>query len=73
MKDQPAFPSENNHISPEGMMPDKGLTKREYFAGLAMAALVEYPFKENGKTVFRTCAESSIEYADALIKELEQE
>ena len=31
-KDQPAFPSLDPHID----VPDTGLTKREYFAGLAM-------------------------------------
>lgn len=46
---------------------DGGLTKREYFAGLAMQGLCA-----NG-TDPEDLAKISVEYADALLKELEDE
>lgn len=50
-----------------------GLTKREYFAGLAMQGILSSPLSlEEGKTRRpKTVAEISIEYADAILSELE--
>lgn len=42
-----------------------GLTKREYFSGLAMRGLIADP-SCNGET----CAKTSVHFADALIAEL---
>lgn len=44
-----------------------GLTKREHFAGLALASLAEKFTNE------KDCARWAVKYADALIKELEKE
>lgn len=46
-----------------------GLTKREYFAGLAMQGFAVYP--DNGWAGAESAARSSVEWADALLKELE--
>lgn len=53
-----------------------GLTKREYFAGLAMQGLlsnpnIERPIGDNEKEHLNF-AEVCLKYADALIKELDQ-
>ena len=62
-KDEQTFtilpPAEINYVTPT-------LTKREYFAGLAMQGLV---YKDWAKPA----AEMAVEYADALIEELERE
>lgn len=57
-----------------------GLTKREYFAAMAMQGLLANPRlsdlqtmeRFNGKTVGESLAIISIEYADELLKQLEQ-
>lgn len=43
-----------------------GLTKREYFAGLAMQGLVDRHIN------YEVVAEYAVEYADALLKELDR-
>jgi hypothetical protein len=50
---------------------DGGLTKREYFAGLAMQGLIAgcYAGNNAGFTVQGNCV-AAVEYADALIAEL---
>ena len=45
---------------------EQGLTKREYFAGLAMQGLVDRHIN------YEVIAEHAVEYADALLKELER-
>ena len=45
-----------------------GLTKREHFAGLAMQALVSNYGNESADE----CALNAVEYADALLKELDK-
>ena len=45
-----------------------GLTKREHFAGLAMQGLIFHDGNEDADE----CASYAIEYADALLKELEK-
>ena len=45
---------------------NKGLTKREYFAGLAMQGLVDRHIN------YEVVAEYAVEYADALLKELDR-
>ena len=51
-----------------------GLTKREYFAGLAMQGLISNPNivrpKESDKE-FKDFSERAIKYADELLKQLE--
>ena len=53
-----------------------GLTKREYFAGLAMQGLISNPNivrpKESDKE-FKDFSERAIKYADELLKQLENE
>ena len=46
-----------------------GLTKREHFAGLAMQALLAKYGNENADD----CASYAVEYANALLKALEQD
>lgn len=48
-----------------------GLTKREYFAGLAMNALLSNP-SQIDTTDFEWVAEHAIGYADELLKKLEE-
>jgi len=49
----------------------EGLTKREYFAGLAMQGLISYYGSENN-TAPEACAKRTLEMTDALLKELEK-
>jgi hypothetical protein len=44
-----------------------GLTKREYFAAIAMQGLISNSLSGRGPN---GCAEDSVKFADALIKEL---
>lgn len=53
----------------KGAQSYSGLTKREYFAALAMQGLLSTGKYEH----FPTTAEDSISYADALIKELNED
>jgi hypothetical protein len=50
-----------------------GLTKREYFAGLAMQGLMTSQ-DQNGswRHDIKTCAEISVQMADAILAELEK-
>ena len=50
---------------------NSGITKREYFAGLAMQGLLTIDVEINGNTTFwKWIAEQSVKYADALLEEL---
>jgi hypothetical protein len=74
----PAFPPifEPRSVQGGSVIPAKGFTKREYFAGLAMQgvmfwdATVNEP-RETGKV--ERLAENAVGMADALLKELEKE
>ena len=57
----PAFPL----ISDDGYIINAGLTKREYFAAMALQALVT---KNNNE--YDYCVISAVKFADALIEEL---
>ena len=66
----------NNPISPivsaEGWLCCTGLTKREYFAAMAMQGLLSnsnYDIHEDG--AFDFVAEDAISFADAVLKQLE--
>ena len=61
-KDKAAFPFATGHNF------NTGLTKREYFAALAMQSLCRIAEKYDPDII----AELSIDYADALIKELDK-
>lgn len=56
----PAFP-----VSPSDYSAKHGLTKREYFAAMAMSAIATDPTLSKERTI-----EASIEFADALISKL---
>lgn len=80
MKKDPAFPFTWTSQK-MGEIAEPGLTKREYFAGLAMQGYVSDVEnlkmalklqKFGGGTVAKIIAQSAIEHADALIKELEK-
>lgn len=71
-KDEPAFPLITaSTIGPNGMPENAhqiyGLTKREYFAGLAMQGLVS-----DSPEGYVPVAINAVRYADALLKELEK-
>jgi len=46
-----------------------GLTKREYFAGLAMQGILAKNFDNNGENLEETISDA-LEYADELLKQL---
>jgi hypothetical protein len=53
--------------------PQTGLTKREYFAGLAMQGLMTSQNQEGEwRHDIKSCAEISVQIADALLAELEK-
>jgi hypothetical protein len=68
------------HINPIGstLYAEKGLTKREYFAGLAMQALLSNPewMKVNNNIKFLMpkdiVSDVAVEMADELLKRLEK-
>jgi hypothetical protein len=68
--DKPAF-SKSAFYHPDGGIdaPQEGLTKREYFAGLAMQGLVSSP---NYSYDADSITKDSAIIADALLKQLEQ-
>jgi len=74
MKYEPAFPRTGSTADDHDYQ--IGLTKREYFAAQAMQALltgkIETIPEDEGKTWGKIISERSVEYADALIKELEK-
>ena len=51
-------------------VPNFGLTKREYFAGLAMQGLLSNPCQID-TTNFEWIAEHAVGYADELLKQLD--
>jgi hypothetical protein len=73
--EQPAFPAAvafnaNGDLATSGSStPEGGLTKREYFAALAMQGLSANPIY--GKEVCSKIATWSVEQADALLAALE--
>lgn len=75
MKNEPAFPCTTLNELGDEYAENPGLTKREYFAGLAMQAYCisagETAVDPTGHSEERL-AENAIVQADALIKELEK-
>lgn len=69
-KNLPAFASVA--ISGENGYQQDGLTKREYFAGLAMQGLLSNP-KQIDTTNFKWIAEHALGYADELLEQLEKQ
>ena len=77
---QYAYAKENGNVSinaifdPEKMqLQSGGLTKREYFAGLAMQGLLSANAMYNGKTDERALlCQDAIAHADELLKQLEK-
>tara|TARA_R110002072_G_scaffold228108_1_gene384904 strand:- start:252 stop:488 length:237 start_codon:yes stop_codon:yes gene_type:complete len=70
--DKPAMPisvssSTHGNICSSDFEYGEGLTKREHFAGLAMQALLAKHGNENADD----CASYAVEYANALLKALE--
>jgi hypothetical protein len=59
-----AFPQSKNDLTIDD---EHGLTKREYFAAMAMQALISDP---NISTTYSHYAENAVQAADALIAEL---
>ena len=76
-KDKPAFPRIDLVYASE--VPREGLTKREYFAGLAMQGIMSNATaigvlnntNESIPLIMESLAKKSIELADELLKQLE--
>lgn len=71
-ENQPAFPISGSFDDdhPEIMVPlEKGLSKREYFAGLAMQAVIANSAYDKLQTA-NNAARLAVDYADALLGEL---
>ena len=75
-KNDMAFPL----ISPDGMSINQGLTKREYFAAMFMQPMIagegakmvaERDERYNGQNWKEIIASNAIEFADELLKQLE--
>lgn len=64
---QSAFPQKIEH--PDGDIYTKGLTKREYFAAMAMQGMLS---TDNDHSPHNWYGEKSVELADALIKALNE-
>lgn len=69
--DEPAFPTlEQVHTNAWNTV--RGLTKREYFAVMAMQGLLANPYLHNDADFdLNNAADVSVRSADALIKQLE--
>jgi hypothetical protein len=66
--DDNAFPQFNDHPHTEAIY--KGLTKREWFAGMAMQGLLA---NANDEVISRNIPADAVGWADALITELAKE
>jgi hypothetical protein len=66
----PAFPVEGQDENGHRLIPRHGLTKREYFAGLAMQGLLS---QYDGSYSRDLVARAAVENADDLLAELEKE
>ena len=64
--DSNSFPMISTQTSPNEY---RGLTKREYFAGLAMQGLLASE-RPDFKSTKKMCAESAVEMADMLLNQL---
>lgn len=78
-KDQPAFSQSRLHKNSYTNEWEGGLTKREYFAGLAMQAVISGHLESaiataraTGKSEEEVVSIVSLGYADALLAELEK-
>jgi hypothetical protein len=68
-KDTPAYPNTRKKVENGCLITanDLGLTKREYFAGLAMQGLLA-----SGDVASYNITQWAVEYADTLLEELEE-
>lgn len=68
-KSEPAFPTREGWTEDTGKYREDtgGLTKREYFAAMAMQGMITCPDYEGCEF---TVSKLAVEYADALIEEL---
>ncbi len=62
-----AFPFQDNGSC---VVPDAGLTKREYFASRAPLPLLVGMYFDRSCATQEQCAKLAVDYADALIEEL---
>lgn len=72
-KDQPAYPTlmHSKNAGTQWWDTINGLTKREYFAGLAMQAFAQAAYREEMVLTFDQMAGDSVKMAAALLKALE--
>lgn len=77
--DQPSFPSHHDYKYNTDAVVNNGLTKREYFAGLAMQGLLSRPPQEPIRLSGGGCPSpaydliaEAIKKADELLKQLEK-
>lgn len=67
---EPAFPTLDQTGNPEAWNTYFGLTKREYFAAMAMQACIS---RAKMMDTTQDVVEWSVKYADALLSELEKQ
>lgn len=68
---KPAFPIHPDWRSINDKS-DLGITKREYFAAIAMQGLIASGYYNNNQEGIRGNVSKSLEYADELIKQLNE-
>jgi hypothetical protein len=68
---EPAFPSTHDN-NDGGLQHLPGMTKREYFAAMAMQGLLSSWTGPIGQPQQQHCAELSVTIADELLKQLEK-
>lgn len=68
-KNQPAFPNLDPYID----ISDHGLTKREYFAGLAMQGLLAEGYLRHQDDDCSLIARCAVNFADELLNQLNQD
>jgi hypothetical protein len=74
-KDMPAMPNTNpeTYPTPCPINYGHGLTKREHFAGLAMQSyMIMCAGSDNSHVYAEEAAQEAVEYADALLAELDK-
>lgn len=69
---EPAYPNELAAPTNDGYLSTCGLTKREYFAGLAMQGMLSGEYREATPDQAKWVSKNAVEQADALLAELEK-
>lgn len=68
---KPAFPSEPRSFAPPDSF-GSGLSKREYFAAMALQGLMAMPTRDGEDIRYESYARAAVKQADALLAELDK-